>query len=147
MHAQPVKRNRLARILMGVFFPVLIQTVLLLIYTVIDSGVNAFRGFEHVAKLVLFYIVYGYVITGLQSLVYALLMEFIVNANIENHISTILASGLLGLLSGLSVILILTGGNFTDIEGWLLMSTVTGLFMGIILRRNYHRSRKKITSI
>ena len=82
-----------------------------------------------------FLIVFGfmmsaYFLTGIQSIIYSLLMEFLINPKIKNNFAVVILSSALG---GLSGIILLKPG--------LVVGALTGMLTGIILRRMYLRSK------
>ncbi|WP_395373307.1 hypothetical protein [Marinicella sp. W31] len=140
MNTLYVRKNRLIRMLQGIFLPVAIQTFLMLLYALIDSGLGMKDGIGDFFKMMFLLLAYGYVVAGIQSILCALTMEFLINPRIKNHIAVVLISGFLGLLSGFSVIAFVFGKATGDASEWLLLSAVTGLIMGVILRRSYYRA-------
>lgn len=82
-----------------------------------------------------FLIVFGfmmsaYFLTGIQSIIYSLLMEFLINPKIKNNFAVVILSSALG---GLSGIILLKPG--------LVVGALTGMLTGIILRRMYLGSK------
>jgi len=138
MHEQTVVNNRLTRMLMGILLPAVVQASIVVIYILITFDTDGYSGFTDFIQFVFLALLMGYMLVGLQSIVYAFLMEYVINPKLKNHVVVVLCSGLLGLLSGYSVVLVT--GTPGDIAHWNVVSLLTGLIMGVILRRNYHYS-------
>ena len=124
----------------------LLQVMLILIYGFIDSGFGAMGDLGEFFKMVIFLTMYGYLVTGIQSILYAVLMEFVLNPRIKNDLLVLLSSSFLGALSGYSVMAILFEKGISDSLEWLFVSAVTGLLMGILLRDNFCRASQGVAS-
>ncbi|WP_434777006.1 hypothetical protein [Neisseria sp. Ec49-e6-T10] len=73
---------------------------------------------------------------GIQSIIYALLLEYLVNQKIKNNIITVATSTILGIASGMSLI-------FLDEDAPMpIVGTTVGLIVGIIIRFMYLRAQK-----
>lgn len=73
---------------------------------------------------------YAYFLIGIQSIIYSLLMEFVINPKIKNSLAVVILSSALGGLSGAMLL-----------EPGLVVGAITGMLMGIILRRMYLGSK------
>ena len=127
--------------LQGIFLPVFIQTVLMILYAIMDSGLSMKDGIGEYLQIFFLFLFYGYLVAGIQSVGCALAMEFLINPRIKNHLAVVSISGFLGFLSGFSVMAFVFGKPTSDSTEWLFLSTLTGLLMGVILRRNFHLSK------
>jgi hypothetical protein len=73
------------------------------------------------------FFLFAMIFIGIQSIVYSLLMEFVVNPYIKNRFMAVLASVSLGTLSG----------TVLNIDSFALIGAAVGLIVGIILRSMY----------
>ena len=130
---------------MGIFLPALIQLLFLHIYIAAKgNGLGDYIDFLSEVRYQFLMIAFAYTVSGLQSVIYALLMEFVINPRFKKHIWVVLISGFFAVLTGLSVMYLLSSGLTDDMQEWLLMSLLTGLIMGFILRRHYHKTSQVI---
>lgn len=109
------------RLLMGLLLPVPMAILIVLVLGVFSGG-------EDVLKSVPAFVVFGYYFMAIPSLIYCLLMEFLVNRKIGKDAFVWVIGGLLGLLSGL-----MWGGFF------LLIGFVVGFVCALLLRWHFKR--------
>jgi energy-converting hydrogenase Eha subunit B len=83
-------------------------------------------------------LIMGYIVTGIQSLISALLMEFVINPRIADNGSAVLLGGLLGALSGLSLLLAFDPAN-TRMTILIAAGFVIGLIVGALSRWHFQR--------
>ena len=77
--------------------------------------------------------------TGLQSLVFSIVMEFIARPVIHKLGYFVLVSGILGLLSGL-----IPGALTANLERFLLIGILVGIFVGLLLYDKGNASNQSI---
>jgi hypothetical protein len=119
---------RALRIIMGIFLPAIVATLIF--------GVSvAFRNwdgdliesvFALLGSIIIFFIP-AMLFVGIQSIIYAFVMEFMVNTFVKNDVIAVAISVLLGLLSALAF-----GSGVM-----MMMGALVGLIVGIMLRVMY----------
>lgn len=126
---------RLKRFILAFLLPPILGSLLLIMYSVFDnwndSDLMSFKALYEV--IVLFFLTIipvtlsAFLLSGLQSFVYAFLMEWVVQPRIKNSVLFILTSCSLGTLSGLTLTLLIGVVEFTVFGliigicvGWLL---------------------------
>lgn len=120
-------KNRTKRLFVGFIAPIVAAPVGLLIYGVFEPGGNfELDGVVIAFLLVLFFSTAG---GGLQSFIYSMLMEFIVNPYVKSNFLCVALSVVLGFLSGLPLAI-----------GYGYFGAVVGLCVGTFLRMDYLRS-------
>ncbi len=123
-----MKHGRYYRITIGVLLPPLLGFIPVGMYLAIDkalesSSIDMFSVFI-VAGGILMVLIGSYLFVGVQSIVYSLVMEFLVAPKVRSKKLAIFLSGAMGFLSGL---LISTGLSFLGLlvgclVGWYLIS-------------------------
>ncbi|WP_434777229.1 hypothetical protein [Neisseria sp. Ec49-e6-T10] len=129
--------KRLKRILVAILLPPPLGVFILSIYILC---IDLFRGFDvdlfpNLIKSLVLFTPIAYILFGLQSILYAFVMEFFINPNIKNSFFVIIFSILLGMLSGIVLGLMGTDGLAIGV----LIGAVVGLIVGMIVRRMYCR--------
>jgi len=143
------------RIIIGFFMPLLLANFITLIFAELFSFDNLLRslsrfGFFGVITLI-FQIIFG----GMQTLLYSLLMEFVVNKKIKNIFSICFISGLLGMGVYFSALFFyyLSDNYMTGLPRSFnflspssdnpLIILLIGVFVGYALNKMYHKSANK----
>lgn len=117
------------RIIIGVVLPPLLGMILLLVY---------WRYWPIDREVLLFSLAFAYTGMGVQSLIYSLIMEFVVNRLFLKSYEVLIVSAIMGCVSGLVLAI-----NLRELE--LLMAgtgVIVGLLIGFLLR--YLHSRQPI---
>lgn len=114
-------KRKWLRIILAIVLPVPLGVLCILVITH-----DLARVIEDNGSTFFFLLLFGYLFTGLQSILYALLMEYLINPKVQNHYLVVLSSMVLGTLSGIPVFII-----------GVIPGAVVGLLMGILLRVLY----------
>lgn len=122
-------RSRIKRLLLGVFLPAIIGALIFVIEDFFRSIVND-KPLVNYFEIFPFILLFAYMFVGIQSVIYSLIMEFLVNNRIKNNIVVVLLSTVLGILSGII---------FLRTE-FIITGAITGFVMGVGLRRSYNNS-------
>jgi len=80
---------------------------------------------------------YGYLLVGVQSLLYAFIMEHVINRRLGSDVVAVALSALLGALAGATMLLIFRGWDSWFAVAWFMLGAIVGLVVGYILRRMY----------
>lgn len=145
------KRNQATRILLGIFLPALIASIIFMLYkTYIVSSeepeqlsvwgyglpwlLNHLTNFIRIILAAFILSLYAAAISGLQSVLYSLTLEYLINPKVDNDNIATFIHLTLGLLSGWTANMIIREDSLIIIGG------LTGLIVGHILRTNYKRS-------
>ena len=117
-------KKRLIRLAIAFFLPAILGAILFV------SLINVQMLIE--GKFLLLSIIYGYMFGGIQSLLYALLVEFLLIPSVQNVFHFVLFSSTLGSLAGLSINLILSGLDTSTLV-FITIGGLVGLVLGSIL--------------
>jgi hypothetical protein len=82
----------------------------------------------------------GYLIVGAQSILYALLMEYIINRRLQSDITVVGVSALLGAIAAGSVLLLFPRWDALFATVLLAIGAIVGTVVGHFLRRMYKRA-------
>lgn len=105
------KKNRASRLAIGFFLPPLFGGIF--VYILIGDP-N-----PETNLVILFFFISAFILVGLPSLIYSLLMDFVINPRVTSDLRVVLLSALLGTLI------------------FIGLGTAIGLIVGMILRRQY----------
>lgn len=121
-----MNKLRIKRISIGIFGPSALGTLFMVAWLFWERVINDNMYFhlKEAFPVLVFYYVASVIFMGIQSIAYAMIMEFIISKRTNNLYIFIGVSGLLGFLAGMSLILI-------DFQPELL--SVIGLLTGLIL--------------
>ena len=125
------KLNRVGRLLVGLLGPAIVGSFILMVFVFVSAGIKegpSIEIFQSVLKGFVIFLVAGSIFIGLQSLVYTIVMEFIVRPKVRLRNAFLVASCMLGAASGSIV-----GIIFDDLPFLITLGTVTGLLTGLIL--------------
>ena len=125
------KFNRVGRLLVGLLSPAIVSSFIIMVFVFVSAGIKEGPSIEilhSVLKGFVIFLVAGSIFIGLQSLVYTIVMEFIVRPNVRLRNQFLIASCMLGAASGSIV-----GIIFDDFPFLIALGTVTGLLTGLIL--------------
>lgn len=132
------KLNRVGRLLIGLLGPAIIASFILMLYVFVSAGIKegpSLESFYTVVKGFIIFLVAGLFFIGLQSLVYSIVMEFIVRPKVRRRYAFLLTSCFLGAASGSIVSII-----FDDLQLFIALGAVTGLLTGLILYDKHMQS-------
>ena len=118
-------KGRKARIVLGILLPPLFGVIVFLVPTTVDCVTQDQN--ELACGMPRFLVISAYLLMGLPSIIYSLVMEFVVNSKISSYKICILVSSFLGVAAGM-----VTGKLFLVVVG-----AIVGLLTGMILRKNY----------
>ena len=119
-------KGRIKRLLMGALAPPLVGAFLFMVYLG-EYG----QGMPRVINDLTAVLFLGYLLGGIQSFVYSLLMEFLINPKAKTDTIAIFISAVIGAASGL----VIDQSPELAAAGFLV-----GGFMGYILRNSYKNS-------
>ena len=125
------KLNRVGRLLVGLLGPAIVGSFILMIFVFVSAGIKegpSIEIFQSVLKGFIIFLVAGSIFIGIQSLVYTIVMEFIVRPKVRLRKVFLVVSCMLGTASGSIV-----GIIFDDLSFLMTLGTVTGLLTGVIL--------------
>ena len=125
------KLNRVGRLLVGLLGPAIVSSFIIMVFVFVSAGIKeglSIEIFQSVIKGFVIFLVAGLIFIGLQSLVYTIVMEFIVRPKVRLRNKFLVASCMLGATSGSIV-----GVIFDDLPFFITVGTVTGLLTGLIL--------------
>lgn len=113
------------RIFLGFILPPMVGALLMSTYAqVASTGIDSSSGF---IETFLGITLGAFIFVGIQSLIYAFFMEYLVNRVIESNVRAVLVSMLLGVLAG---------AIFPSLM-FFTIGAVVGLVVGIVLRYAY----------
>lgn len=125
------KLNRVGRLLVGLLGPAIISSFIIMVFVFVSAGTKeglSIDTFQIVLKGFVLFLVAGSFFIGIQSLVYTIVMEFIVRLKVRLRNAYLLVSCMLGAASGLVVDLIFDSRPF-----FVVFGTMVGLLTGLIL--------------
>ena len=125
------KLNRIGRLLVGLLGPAIASSFIIIVYVFVSAAIKegpSIEMFQSVLKGFVVFLVAGAFFIGLQSLVYTIVMEFIVRPKVRLRNAYLIGSCMLGAASGSIVDMIFDGFPFFTILG-----TITGLLIGLLL--------------
>ena len=118
-------QSRPGRIVTGILMPPLLGSLVFLIPATIDCALNNKNSFGCDAALGS--LIGAFLIMGAPSIIYSVLMEYVLNPKINNSKLLIAASSILG-----------TGaGGISGFIPMIVIGGVVGFVVGLVLRRNY----------
>lgn len=136
------KLNRVGRLLVGLLGPAIVSSLIIMVFVFISAGIKeglSIEIFQSVLKGFVIFLVAGSIFIGFQSLVYTIVMEFIVRPIFRFRIVFLVVSCMLGAASGSIVDMI-----FDDFLSFTILGTITGFLTGIILYdKDMQRSHNK----
>ena len=150
------KDNRTKRLVLGILLPLIIASFFLFTWAILQDllidgkDIKDILALDHELPILLStlktaagYIVgililtlYAAFASGIQSVFFSILMEYVINPKIQNNVIVLLICGLLGLVSGVLADYIIPGERISLI----FAGGATGVMVGKILRDNYNRS-------
>ena len=125
------KLNRIGRLLLGLLGPAVIGSFITMVFVFVSAFIKegpSIEMFQSVLKGFVIFLVVGTIFIGLQSLVYTIVMEFIVRPKVRMRNAYLIGSCMLGAASGLIVDMI-----FYDFPFLTVLGAITGLLIGLIL--------------
>lgn len=148
MSSATLKRDkRVIRLAAGLLLPGFLGALLWIAITSINALIAGDRitdsGFF---PFLLFMSMMAYFFVGIQSLIYSILMEYLINRNVNNNILAVFFSVILGFLLGPILFIILAfftsgysipAGEIGIVTFLSITGAVVGLIVGIILRWLY----------
>ena len=167
-HQQKPKavKKRLYRLILGATLPVLVGAAgVWLLFSggwhsphVTNQHITLYSIFRDIFYAIAFYLLIsavGFILVGIQSVIYSMLMEFVVNPRIKCDYVAILIGGFLGAASGLFIQLLVFVSSvldanpsrptldYADVDVFFaILGFMVGLIVSRILRRNYVRYAK-----
>jgi len=129
--------NDTKRLLTGIILPILLGSIGLCIAFFIESNVTISSELSGWFKQVIIdafipVLIYALALGGIQTIIYSLLMEKLINPKIKNHLIVILTSAMLGVMSTL-----LSGFATQRYVFFAIAGAVTGVIVGAVLRTMY----------
>lgn len=120
-------KAQVKRVMLAALLPALVGSMLMSILGVFVTGeLTTF------AKGMLMFPLFAYYAVGLQSIVYSVILEFIINPYIKNHLLAISASVLLGGL---------VGGMQLQFDFFsIVLGALTGAIVGAYIRQLYRQA-------
>ena len=125
------KLNLAGRLLVGLLGPAIVSSFIIMVYVFVSEGIKEGPSIEllqTVLKGFVLFFVAGSIFIGFQSLVYTIVMEFIVRPKVRLRIGYLVVSCMLGAASGSIVDKI-----FDDFPLLTTLGAITGLLTGLIL--------------
>jgi len=125
------KLNRVGRLLVGLLGPAIISSFIIMVFVFVSAGTKeglSIDTFQIVLKGFVLFLVAGSFFIGIQSLVYTIVMEFIVRPKVRLRNAYLLVSCMLGAASGLVVDVIFDNRPF-----FIIFGAIIGLLTGLIL--------------
>ncbi len=125
------KLNRVGRLLVGLLGPAIISSFVIVVYIFVKEGVKEGLStdlFHSLPKGFIVFLVAGSFFIGFQSLVYTIVMEFIIRPKVRLRYAYLTVSCMLGAASGLVVDVVFDGRPIFVIFGMMV-----GLLTGLIL--------------
>ena len=125
------KLNRVGRLLIGLLGPAIIGSFMMMVFIFVSAGIKeglSIEIFQNVLKGFVILLLAASIFIGLQSLVYTIVMEFIVRPKVLLREAYLVASCMMGAVSGLVIDILIDDPPFFSIFG-----TITGLLTGLIL--------------
>ena len=121
-----MKKTRTNRMLVGIFWPSFFGTMFTAVALFVTSVIKHDSNFNigDFFGMIFFFYVFSLIFMGIQSIVYALVMEFVVAKKTDNFYVFLGVSSLIGFLAGISLVLI-------DFES--VIFPVVGLLTGLIV--------------
>ena len=129
MHSKWIKRT--FRLLLGIFAPPVLGSILFLIYVIYTDLKNYPDDFGHVLDslselhIIIFF---SFFFVGIQAILYSLTMEFIVRPRVRNRMYFVLFSSLLGAASGF-----VPGVTDGSLDLLLPIGIIVGAAVGLLL--------------
>lgn len=126
-----LKLNRVGRLLVGLLGPAIVGSFIIMVFVFVSAVIKegpSIDIFQSVIKGFVIFLVAGWIFIGLQSLVYTIVMEFIVRPKVRLRNNYLVTSCMLGAASGSIV-----GIIFDDLLFLITLGTVTGLLTGLVL--------------
>lgn len=110
------------RLALGIILPVLVANCYFILEAVLFSSSEYFPSLPDILGL----LGLGYILFGIQSIIYSLLMEFIINPKIKASWLAVVLSGALGALSAIPLTIY-----------FIPMGILSGIIVGTLLRIIY----------
>ena len=122
--------NRWERLVAGIFMPGAIGTILLFVFMLFirqPQDISPLYFMSFVGMLI-----FAYLYAGIQSVIYSIAMEFVVNPRVESNFIAVGVSGILGALSGVFI------------WGWFIavIGLLSGLVSGLYIRNSYIKEKE-----
>ena len=140
------KLNRVGRLLIGLLGPAIVGSFIIMVFVFVSAVIKegpSIEIFHSVLKGFVIFLAVGSIFFGLQSLVYTVLMEFVVRPRIRLRTAYLVVSCILGAASGLIIDTI-----FDDFPFLTIVGATTGLLMGLIMYdKNMQSSHKKTHAV
>jgi len=133
-------KGQTQRIVIGMFMPAIIGSLLMFFYLLGTESVGKPGAFDIWSAFII--IVFALLFSGIQSTLYSLVMEFIVNRYFKRDDVVVGLSILLGLFSVL-ILHPIEPKLFSPSKGLpvlIFIGPITGLIVGVLLRRMYLHS-------
>ena len=127
------------RIAFGALTPAPLGVAILFLFARIMNQSSAYMGLADEARAFALFVVFAYIVCGLQSLLCSVLMEFVVNPKIQNNLYAAIIFIVLGGLSGSSVALV-TFTKSTKMGIFVVLGALVGLITGMLTRFSYRDS-------
>ena len=134
--------NSLKRLLLGFVLPPFISTALLglgIFFDKLNEIISSTDSAMWFITAMLYFWVFGFFFSLIPSLIYSLLMEFIVLRYVHSGVGVVGLSAGFGMLSGLAI-----GNIFPSFVMFLILGALTGLIVGYVLLRHYRTHKAKM---
>ena len=125
------KFNRVGRLFIGLFGPGIVASFLIVAFIIVPAAIDERLSIEIFLKAPKDFVILfltGSFFIGLQSLVYTIVMEFVIRPRVLLRATYLVASCIMGAASGLIIDALIDSHPFFSFCG-----TVTGLLTGLIL--------------
>lgn len=135
------------RLFLGFICPIMIGGYLIMFLTGLLN--NRQSTFFELVWIPLFGIPFYFIVFPafiIQSIIYTVLMEFVINPKVPSHKLCLLISTLLGVVAAILPTLIMKGcdNKFDDLMYFIFSGAGTGLILGSLLRYLYNKSLKRL---
>ena len=122
---KPNYQGTIPRLLIGLLLPVLLVLILLNI-------IMLFIDHEKAAGFLLLSTLYGFLLMGVPSLIYTLLMEYVINRRLDNDYWVWLSGAFIGAVSGMFFLKLTL-----EFNAFVLFGALSGGVCAYILRRHF----------
>lgn len=125
------KLNRVGRLLIGLLGPATISSFIIVVYVLVAEGIKgglSIEDFQSALKGFVIFLVTSFFFIGLQSLIYTIVMEFIVRPKVRLRNAYLIVNCMLGAASGMAVDIV-----FDEPPFFIIIGMIIGLLTGLIL--------------
>ena len=132
----------LERLCVGTLAPAPLGALVLAFLNAIDEFGRHRFDIQAVLGMLLFWIAisaYAYLFAGVQSVLYAVLMEYVINPRFRSDAAAIVSSAFLGALAAAAMTLFSPQWKIGSVGAMIVLGVIVGATVGYILRRMYKR--------